>query len=150
MQKLKILNNREKKEILLLLLQHYGFKEGIEHAMLMNEKNKLYLVNQDFGQIDYENLRINSVGLYFGELKHGELRLSIEGSQIIGKHATHHILELSSENTFLWLRGAEVPTDSGEGFVLLKHENDFLGCGKVKEGRVLNFVPKERRIKSTS
>jgi NOL1/NOP2/fmu family ribosome biogenesis protein len=34
-----------------------------------------------------------------------------------------------------------------DGFVILKHENDFLGTGKYKNEKILNFVPKARRFK---
>jgi len=29
---------------------------------------------------------------------------------------------------------------------LIKYKNDFLGTGKIKENKVLNFVPKGRRL----
>ena len=33
------------------------------------------------------------------------------------------------------------------GFVIIKKNEDFLGCGKYKEGIILNYVSKARRIK---
>ena len=33
------------------------------------------------------------------------------------------------------------------GFVILKYKTDFVGCGKVKEGKILNFLSKIRRVK---
>ena len=32
------------------------------------------------------------------------------------------------------------------GFIIIKHNNDFLGTGKYKEGRILNYVGKSRRV----
>lgn len=101
MQKLKILNNKEIKGILKLLDNQFGFKEKFDYVFLMSSKNKIYLVNKNIGEIDIEKLRIDAIGLYFGELNHGELRLSIEGSQIIGKKASKNIVELDKKGVFL-------------------------------------------------
>ena len=32
------------------------------------------------------------------------------------------------------------------GFVIIKNKNDFLGTGKYKDGIILNYVGKERRV----
>jgi NOL1/NOP2/fmu family ribosome biogenesis protein len=32
-------------------------------------------------------------------------------------------------------------------YILLRYNQDILGCGKVAENKILNFVPKERRFK---
>jgi NOL1/NOP2/fmu family ribosome biogenesis protein len=43
--------------------------------------------------------------------------------------------------------GQDIDVDgSYEGFVILKHGNDYVGSGKFKEGIILNFVPKARRL----
>ena len=34
-----------------------------------------------------------------------------------------------------------------KGFVIIKNKDNFLGCGKVAENKILNFIPKERRTK---
>ena len=35
---------------------------------------------------------------------------------------------------------------NGKGFLIIKHNNDYLGTGKYRDGRILNFVPKTRRL----
>ena len=148
MQKLKILNNKEIKGILKLLDNQFGFKEKFDYVFLMSSKNKIYLVNKNIGEIDIEKLRIDAIGLYFGELNHGELRLSIEGSQIIGKKASKNIVELDKKESELWSMGNDLDKEVDvSGFVILKHKKDFIGCGKYKEGKIFNYVPKERRLR---
>ena len=96
-----------------------------------------------------ENININKLGLYFGKIEHNEIRLSIEGSQIVGEKATKNILEISKEDSREWLRGFDLETNENlSGFVIIKNNNDFYGTGKIKEGRILNFVPKGRKLKS--
>lgn len=34
-----------------------------------------------------------------------------------------------------------------KGFVIMKHDEDFLGTGKLSEEKITNFIPKSRRLK---
>lgn len=159
MQNLKILNAREKKHILELMKQQYKAdfkKKASELVVLQSSKNKIYLLSRDFAKVDDKKLRIDSAGLYFGEImKNDELRLSIEGSQLIGPMAKKNVVELSDDETSSWLRGEDIEKElKTEGFVILKNKNketgkyDFLGSGKYKteEKKILNYVPKTRRV----
>jgi len=147
MQNLKILNSKEKKEIINILEKQFGFKEKLGYVFLKNNKDKIFCINRDFSLIDLSKLRINSVGLYFARKINDKLRLSIEGSQIVGKKASKNIIELNEKEAVEWFRGNDINKGiSSNEFVILKHENDFLGCGKSAEGKILNYVPKARRI----
>ncbi len=145
---LKILNRKKIKEILALIKKQWGAGFKTELAFLMNTQNKIFLVNKEVFNLNLEKLRINSIGLYFGELKNNELRLSIDGSQLIGNGAQLNIAELNEKQAMQWLKGHDIDVKGNyKGFVILKHKNDFLGTGKYKNGKVLNFVPKARRFK---
>ena len=147
MQKLKILNKKEIKKILEIIKNQWGCDVNLDYAFLMNKENKIYIVNKEISKVDFSKLRINSVGLYFATMQGNELRLSIEGSQIIGPKAKKNILELDEKETKEWLKGIDLEKETKEkGFVIIKHDDDFLGCGKAVEKKVLNYVPKARRI----
>ena len=147
MEKLKILNTREIKNILKLIKEQWDADFGKEYAFLMNPKNKIFLITREISQIDLNKLRVNNMGLYFGELKNRELRLSIEGAQLIGPKAKKNILELNDNEAREYLRGADLDKKTEEkGFLLIKRKNDFLGTGKANGERVFNYTPKERRI----
>ncbi|MBN2368380.1 hypothetical protein JXC34_05160 [Candidatus Woesearchaeota archaeon] len=146
MQSLRILNSREKKDISKLISEQFGCKFKFDYEVFMNEKNKIFLMSRDISKINPEELRINSLGLYFGEVSNGELRLSIEGSQILGKAAKKNVLELSDENADRWMAGEDFEVDTKlKGFVVIKNKDDFLGCGRIVTKKLLNYVPKERR-----
>lgn len=147
MQNLKILNSKEVKKILKLLEQQFGFREKLEFVFLLNTKDKLYVVNRDIERVELEKLRIDVMGLYFGALMPEGLRLSIEGSQIIGPKAKRNVLEIKDLAFEMWLKGEDFRVDTKlKGFVIVKHSDDFVGCGKIKEGVLMNFVPKSRRL----
>lgn len=147
---LKILNTKETKEIKSKILEQWGFDFKTDFAFLLSSKNRLYLVSKDISKIDYEKLRLQVVGVYFGEIMdNGELRLSIEGSQMIGKSATKNVVQIETEDVKKWLYGKDIKVSTDcSGFVIVKSNDDFMGSGKVKEGEILNFIPKIRRITS--
>lgn len=153
MGRLDILNKKELKPIFEFIKEHWNIDDLSfldDYAFLINEKDNIYIAKREVFDLDLSCLRISTIGLYFGEAKNEEFRLSIEGSQMIGKYAKDNVLELTREESRDWLRGYDLDKESDlNGFVLIKHGDDFMGTGRVKEGRVLNFVPKSRRLKSS-
>jgi NOL1/NOP2/fmu family ribosome biogenesis protein len=149
MQQLKILNSKEIKEILRLIEKQWNAKLKLNYAFLKNNKNRIFIVNKDISKIELEKLRINSIGMYFCEIDQQGIRLSIEGSQIVGPKAAKNTVEITEQQAKQWLKGEDLEIEeSYEGFVIIKHNNDFLGTGKYKLGKVLNYVNKSRRVNS--
>ncbi len=147
---MRILNKKAIKAILALIKRQWDTSIDLDYAFLEGRDNKIYLINKEFASLPLERLRINKIGLYFGQLLHNQLRLSIEGSQLVGPKAKKNILEITKEQSRAWLRGEDLSTDQKlKGFVLIRNKNDFFGTGKFKQGKILNFVPKGRRIKSS-
>ena len=148
MQNLKILNKKEIKNILESIKNQWGCDFELDYAFLMNQKNRIFIANKEIFDIDLKKIRINSLGLYFGEqVNEKEFRLSIEGSQLIGPEATKNVVELSDSEARVWLKGEDLENETAkEGFVILRNGDDYLGSGKVKENKILNYVPKTRRL----
>ena len=148
MPELKILNNKEIKEILKLIERQWGAKLKLDYGFLKNNKNRIFIISKDISKIDLSKLRLNSVGMYFCEIdKHG-IRLSIEGSQIVGLTAVRNVVELDEQDTKKWFKGEDLEKECQDcsGFIILKNNNDFLGTGKYANGKVLNYVGKGRRV----
>ncbi len=146
MKDINFLNKKEVKKLLNKIKGHYGIKElNLEYEFLVN-KEKVYIISKGIKNLDLGKLNINSFGLYF--CKADEPRLSIEGSQLIGNFATKNIVELSDNEIEKWIHGEGIEISSDlNGFVIIRHKNDYYGCGKMKNNRLLNYVPKDRRIK---
>jgi len=140
------LSKKQVSNIIDELKEHYGIKElKLDFSFVTDAKNKVYLINKEHKLIEY--MRINSRGLYFLNITK-DLRLSIEGSQIIGKLATENIYKISDEELKDWLRGYELDTkDNSIGYKLIQNKNDFYGVGYFKENKIRNFIPKYRRIR---
>jgi NOL1/NOP2/fmu family ribosome biogenesis protein len=147
MAELKILNTKEIKEIMHLISAQWGVKLKLDYVFLRNPKNRVFVASQNIGKIQFEKLRINSIGTYFCEIDPLGIRLTIEGSQIVGPKAEKNVAEITEEQAKLWLKGEDLEIEGDySGFVIIKHNNDFLGNGKYKSGKIFNYVSKSRRI----
>ena len=147
MPELKFLNSKETKKILKLIEEQWGAKLKLDCAFTKNNKNRIFIINKDITKIELEKLRINSIGMYFCDLEN-EIRLSIEGSQIIGLEATKNIVEINDEQVKQWMKGEDLEIEDKNnysGFAIIKNKNDFLGTGKFKDNKILNYVSKSRR-----
>ena len=145
---LKVLNSKEVKEIMKSVEEQWGCRLKLDYGFLENTKNRIFIVNREISEIDISKLRVNNIGMYFCEDDGVGIRLSIEGSQIIGPHATKNIIEVSDLEAKQWFKGEDLPCERNDlsGFVIIKNRKDFLGTGKASKGNILNFVSKTRRI----
>jgi NOL1/NOP2/fmu family ribosome biogenesis protein len=148
MLQLKILNSREVKEVMKKIEDQWGCRMKLDYGFLQNTKKRIFIVNRQISEVDISKLKVNNIGMYFCEDDGVGIRLSIEGSQIIGPHATKNLLEVSDIEAKSWFKGEDLLCDNDglSGFVILKNKNDFLGSGKFSKGKILNFVSKTRRI----
>ncbi len=145
---IEVLTKKDLKPINDYLKTHFGVQLENGFAYLLSTKNNLYMVTRQLQDVDIKRLRISSIGLYIGEWRKEELRFSIEGSQLLGHKASKSIIDLSSEEVGQWMRGQPLNKITNEtGYVLVRHNKDYLGCGRVKDGSLLNFVPKTRWVK---
>jgi len=159
----EFLNSREVKGLNSRLFAQHGSDFGKYYFVVITGKEKLYLINKEIGKIDLSKLRVDKYGLYVANENKIGLRLTIEGSEIIGKDATKNVVELDTEQTNLWMLGEDIELNSEQlskiedrnVFQIVKHKSDFLSCGKLKKGDnnkeniLLNFVPKERRVSAS-
>jgi len=145
----KVLNSKDVKVLLAWLKEHYGIKDlKFDAAFLKSTKDKIYMSTKKISELDAKNLRINLLGMYFAKEEHNGIRLSIEGSQLVGPKASKNVVDLSKEQIAEWIRGEDITLQGDfKGFVIIRCGNDFYGTGNYKEGKILNYVPKERRIK---
>lgn len=155
-QQLRILNGKEIKEINAHLHEQFGFTGKIDSAVLRSDKHeKLFLFSRDLEMVDLQKLRIDMMGLYVAATFKGQIRLTIEGTQLFGAQCTKNILELSPWEMQLWMAGLKLKVPQLElpqkeitpgAFVIMRCGNDYLGCGKIAGELILNYIPKTRHI----
>ena len=142
-----ILKSKERRAFLNMVHAQWGGDWKPEEAFAQNTQHRIFLVTPDLAKIEWQRLRISSVGLYIAEVHKERVRLSIEGSQLIGPTATKNIVDVPRETAMLWLKGHDIEVE-GEftGYVIVKSGTDYFGSGPWKEGMLLNHVPKIRRL----
>jgi NOL1/NOP2/fmu family ribosome biogenesis protein len=145
------INAKQKKQLLAALSDAFGYDIPFEYAVFLSGPDKYYFATRDVEQFFDAGLRIERIGVYVGQFQHGEFRLTIEGSQLIGPHATRRVLHITPEQRGEWMLGKDLilvgeQTEAEAMFHIVRCEDDFLGCGKVKNGILLNYVPKERYV----
>ncbi|MBW2992984.1 hypothetical protein KY317_00230 [Candidatus Woesearchaeota archaeon] len=146
---LKILNKKQIKNIFSLIKNQFGADVKLEYIFLQDDDRNLFVINRDISRIDLSKLRVNSIGMYFGQVKETEIMLGIEASQTIGPFSKKNVVEVDKQTAKKWLAGEDLDY-SGKlsRYVLIKSNNDFLGTGKIKEKKILNSIPKQRRLKT--
>jgi len=141
----KILNSNQKKKIINYLKDQFSLEDLKLDFIFIEKNDKIYLLSNKFKDFEPGRIHINLLGVYFMKRD----RLSIEGSQIIGKLAQKNVVEVDSKQMKQWVHGEDISIKGDySGYVIVKYDNDFYGCGSFKEGVIKNFVPKDRRIKT--
>jgi len=158
MRNLRPLSARESRHIIDMVNEQYGCDVSLDYYFIIHERERsIFIVSREVAQIDLEALRVNSLGSYFCEENDDStvVRLSIEGSQIVGPLATKNTLTLADDEYKLWAKGTELKLTPElqerlthtQGYVLIKNtRGDFYGTARAKNDSLLNFTPKNRRI----
>jgi NOL1/NOP2/fmu family ribosome biogenesis protein len=116
------------------------FGVDLDFEFTVKGKRKVYAMKKC-------DLKLRSLqdGIYFGKIEEDGLRLSIEGSFLVGKIAKKGIVEVNDEQAIRWLKGEELEIPY-RGYCILKWGEYFIGCGKGNGNKILNFVSKDRRV----
>ena len=150
---IKVLNKSEKIEIGKKLEKQFGISL-VPGKIIMSGKERLFLYSGNLNIEQIKNLEeitfIERVGIYFAKIDEStnDIRLSIEGTQILREQITKNIYEISESEAEEWMKGHELNIQTGmKGFIVIKYKNDFLGVGKASENKISNFIPKNRRLR---
>lgn len=149
---LKVLSEQEKKQIEQKLNEQFG-ADKIPGILIKRGEEKIFLFTGNFNEKQIKRLAelvpLEAVGIYFAKEINGEFRLSIEGVQILKEQIKKNIFEINEEQAEKWMMGQELNIKTGKtGFIIMKYDEDILGCGKASEEKITNFIPKTRRLKS--
>jgi len=147
MRNYQILNSRDMKKIYKQIEEQFGVKEKLDFGFLKNNKEKVFLISKALDQVELGRMKTNRIGMYFGKQEKNGFRPSIEGSQTI--KAKKNVVELNSKEIEQWMKGEDIEFETKEEgpYVLIKYEKDIYGCGRLKDGKIHNMVPKERHLK---
>lgn len=90
---------------------------------------------------------VEFIGLYLFKLELGHMRLGFDGALLFKNQINKNIIEINSEQLDKWMTGHNLDLILEKGVYVVKHQGDVLGCGISDGKHIINFVPKERRIR---
>ncbi|MCA9478318.1 MAG: hypothetical protein KC535_04175 [Nanoarchaeota archaeon] len=146
-----ILNAKERKLILKDLEELFGINilpEGVYFCF--SKKEKVYLSTRELFEINSDELRVNTFGLHFGTFMKDGFRLSLEGLNLAKDQITKHLHQINDEEFSLWLQGEDLEIENKDNentYLVIKHEHDLVGVGKLKNNTILNYLSKSRKLK---
>lgn len=134
---IQVLNQKQIQEVHRSLREQFGIDKIPGRIMKLGEE-KLFLFTGDAADEEIKKLEnivpVERLGVYFAKIIREDVKLSIEGSQILKEQVKKNIFELDDEQAEKWMMGQELNLKSGKkGFVVMKYEDNFLGCGKASE-----------------
>lgn len=152
MEYIKILAAQEKKQIEQKLNQQFGIKE-IPGKIVMRGAERLFFFTGEINEAEIRKIEdiipIEKIGVYFAKLINDDMKLTIEGTQILHSQINKGIFEINDTQAEEWMMGRELSIKTGlRGFVVIKNRSDLLGCGKASQDKITNFIPKSRRLKN--
>jgi len=150
--RMEVFSKGEKKDFLDKLENQYGVKKT-NFLFFKTGREKIRAYSGSLSKDELKklglNLRIEGIGLYFAKEEEGGIRLSIDAANLLSNEISKNVLEINKEQAEKWMRGEILEIDKElRGIFVVKFKDYFLGTGKAGEGKLYNFVPKERRIKN--
>lgn len=147
--KIHFVKSSEKKRITEQLAQQFGI-EKIPYLLIESGREKLrgfsgHLSKEEILQI--ANLTtIESIGIYFLK-KEDPLRITLDAAHLLKEQITKNIIEINESQLHDWLRGHDLNIQTSPNPVILKFNEDIVGYGKSTGQKILNYIPKDRRLK---
>jgi NOL1/NOP2/fmu family ribosome biogenesis protein len=149
--KIQYANENEISSINKTLNKQFGIKK-IDGKLIRAGEERIRIFTGELSENELINIqkfiRIEGIGLYIAKEERGEIRLSIEGSQILGGQSTKNTYELKDNQVQQWMEGADIMQKNDEKrWVIIKNKDDFLGSGRMSAEKISNHIPKPRRLK---
>ena len=114
-----------------------------DHSLYQGLKGKYYL-----GPKLIEKPDIVSPGLLIARADK-QVKPTSNFLQLFGHLATKNVVELSKEEAKQYIEGFDLKseTKAEHGYVILSYKGNFLGCGFLDDGLIINNLPKAKRQK---
>lgn len=95
--------------------------------------------------INFENLNLLTIGTIIGTRENNTFKINHNFYHTYGE-LFYNKIELNKEEATKYIHGETINTDSPNGIYVVKYLNAYLGGGKVINGTLKNYYPKDLRI----
>jgi len=147
--KIQYVKASEKKKMLKELKEEFGVTK-LPFLLIESGKEKIRGYTGDLSKDEIDELKnifpIEAIGLYILRKEHS-LRLSMDAIHILKDQIKTNIVEISDTQYKDWMMGHDLNIEAKRGTVIIKYKSDFIGSGKSNTEKIINHIPKERRLK---
>lgn len=147
---ISFVSSGDKKKLLKELEERFGLKVK-DYLFLQAGKERIRAFSGTMSREELAALsefaRVEFAGAYFVRQESFGLRPAFDVTQLFASEFTKGVVELTSEEFQLWIRGDTLQRELEAGVYVVRFGEDFLGSGYAKNGKLYNYVPKERYLK---
>lgn len=90
---------------------------------------------------------IEFMGLYLFRKDMQFMRLGFDGAILLKEQINKNVIEINMEQLEKWMTGHNLDIVVDKGIYVVKCGGDVFGCGVSDGKHLINFVPRERRIR---
>lgn len=151
----KLLRRKYVKELISVIVEEFGINISGDYLFHKNTREKIFILKNDpaLESIDLSTLRVDRLGLYLGEYKNGFFRPSMQGAQFLLEQAKNqkitlkNTFELTKEQVEKVMKGKNIDLKGQPDTpaIILTYQDNAICFGQIKDGILLNYVPKTFR-----
>lgn len=148
--KVEFYNSKKRKELIEKLNSQFGVKT-LPPIIFETGKERIrgfsgdLTIDELYDLADIAN--IEYIGLYLLKQDMEFLRLGFDGAILLKDQYSKNIVELTDAQVDGWMNGHNLDVQLENGIYIVCHKGDVFGCGVSDGKHLINFVPKERRIR---
>ncbi len=147
---INFITSSEKKDIIFNLDKQFGIKE-LPYLLIKTGKEKIRAFTGHLSKDEIRKLsrkiNIEIIGIYLIRKEH-DFRLSLDATMLLKPRIKNNILAISDEHLKEWMRGNDLIIKMQRQTLVIKHNDDFIGCGRSTGEKIANYIPKDRRLRS--
>ena len=148
--KVEFYNAKKKKELLERLNEQFGVT-SLPKILFETGKERIrgfsgdLTIDELYDLADISNVEF--IGLYLFKQDMEFIRLGFDGALLLKEQFVKNVVNLTDEQVDKWMNGHNLDIVLGKGIYVVMYGKDVFGCG-VSDGKgLINFVPRERRIR---
>jgi len=148
--KVEFYNAKKKKELLERLNEQFGVT-SVPKILFETGKERIrgfsgdLTIDEIYALADISNVEF--IGLYLFKQDMEFIRFGFDGALFFKEQFSKNIVNLTDEQVDGWMNGHNLNIVLKKGMYVVRHGNDIFGCGFSDGKGLINFVPKERRIR---
>jgi NOL1/NOP2/fmu family ribosome biogenesis protein len=148
---IRFIKTPEKRRIIEELNAQFGISE-LPFLLIETGKEKVrgftgHLSKEEIMQIG-KLAPVEGIGAYLLRKEGVEWRLSFDALHLLKEQITKNIFEINEQQLNEWIRGNDLDIQAPAGILVISYKGDFIGSAKSTGTKLLNYVPKERRLRS--